>query len=173
MLGNFGFSYIGFVFLLMLFVPNIIWTKRQPEGYKELAKKENKVLVVFERVGQVCIVATAVLFSDYNPTAFEPWTVWLFVSAILMLLYEAAWVRYFVKPTLRNFYGSFLLIPIPLASLPVFAFLLLGIYGKVIWLVMSVAIIGVGHIGIHIQHLRAIRTKETGGAGNENPHTAE
>ena len=71
MLGTFGFSYIGLIYLLMLFVPNIVWLKRQPEGYKELAKKENKILLVFERVGQAAVVATAVMFSDYNPTEFK------------------------------------------------------------------------------------------------------
>ena len=141
----------------MLFVPNIIWLKRQPEGYEELAPKENGILLVFERAGQTCVVAAAVLFSDYNPVEFSAWTAWLIVSAALLLLYEAAWIRYFVKPTLRNFYGHFLLIPIPLASLPVFAFLLLGIYGKVIWLIIAAVIIGIGHIGIHIQHLRAVK----------------
>ncbi|MCL2796862.1 MAG: hypothetical protein FWD58_02245 [Firmicutes bacterium] len=161
MLGHFGFSYIGLIYLLMLFIPNIVWTRRQPEGYAELAKHENKILLVFERVGQVCVVATAVLFSDYNPTEFEPWTAWLIISATLMLLYAAAWVRYFIKPDLKNFYGSFLAIPIPLASLPVFAFLLLGIYGKVIWLIISAVIIGIGHIGIHVQHLKAIQAKES------------
>jgi hypothetical protein len=34
------------------------------------------------------------------------------------------------------------------------AFLLLGIYGKVIWLIASVIVLGIGHIGIHIQHLK-------------------
>lgn len=28
---NFGFSYIGLIFLLMLFVPNLFWTKNKPE----------------------------------------------------------------------------------------------------------------------------------------------
>jgi hypothetical protein len=45
---------------------------------------------------------------------------------------------------------------VPLASLPVIAFLLLGIYGKVIWLIASAILIGIGHIGIHIQHLKKI-----------------
>ena len=30
MFGNYGFSYIGLLFLLMLFIPNIIWSKRKP-----------------------------------------------------------------------------------------------------------------------------------------------
>jgi hypothetical protein len=57
----------------------------------------------------------------------------------------------------KKFYRSFYGIPVPGASLPVMAFLLLGIYGKVIWLIVSAVMIGVGHIGIHIQHLKAIK----------------
>ena len=37
-------------FLLMLFVPNIIWAcKAKPAGYDEVAKKENKLLLLLER----------------------------------------------------------------------------------------------------------------------------
>lgn len=38
--GHFGFSYIGLIFLLMLTIPNLIWSKRQPEFYS--TKTENK-----------------------------------------------------------------------------------------------------------------------------------
>lgn len=31
-MGHLGFSYVGFLYLLMLFVPNILWAKRRPEG---------------------------------------------------------------------------------------------------------------------------------------------
>ncbi|MPM95687.1 hypothetical protein SDC9_142842 [bioreactor metagenome] len=31
-MGHFGFSYVGFLLLLMLTVPNLIWTKHQPKG---------------------------------------------------------------------------------------------------------------------------------------------
>ena len=34
MLGHFGFSYMGVIFLLLLFVPNIIWSKNLPDGYE-------------------------------------------------------------------------------------------------------------------------------------------
>ena len=39
---NLGFSYIGLIYLLMLFLPNIVWTKYKPDHYEEYAKKENK-----------------------------------------------------------------------------------------------------------------------------------
>ena len=47
-----GFSYIGLIWLVMLFVPNFIWMKNKPKDYEEYAKKENKVLLAIERVGQ-------------------------------------------------------------------------------------------------------------------------
>mgnify|MGYP000912400262 CR=1 FL=1 len=50
-MGHFGFSYVGLIFLLMLTVPNLLWTRHQPVGYT--AQNENKVLLAFERVGQV------------------------------------------------------------------------------------------------------------------------
>ena len=34
---QFGFSYVGLGFLLMLFIPNIIWTKTLNARKKELA----------------------------------------------------------------------------------------------------------------------------------------
>lgn len=43
------------------------------------------------------------------------------------------------------------------ATLPVAAFFLLGVYGSVYLLMGSVVILGIGHIGIHLQHLRALK----------------
>ena len=40
--------------------------------------------------------------------------------------------------------------------MPVLAFFLLGVYGKVVWMGLSAAILGIGHIGIPIQHGKAL-----------------
>jgi hypothetical protein len=159
MLGHFGFSYVGCIYLLMLFIPNIIWTKQKPSGYNEIALNENTILLTLERVGQVLVTCAAVLFSDYNLKSFSLWSLWLIVSFILMIIYEVNWSHYFnSRHTLKDFYGSFLGIPVPGASLPVAAFLLLGIYGRVIWLIIATIILGIGHIGIHLQHLKECET---------------
>jgi hypothetical protein len=119
---------------------------------------ENKFLLLFERVGQVCCSCSILIFSDFNIAPFSTWSLWLIASFFLMILYEISWIRHFINEhTEENFYRSFCGIPVPGASLPVVAFLLLGIYGKVIWLIISSIIIGIGHIGIHIQHLKAIK----------------
>ena len=156
MLGHFGFSYIGLIYLLMLWGPNSIWAKCMPEGYDPSG--ESKVLLVFERVGQVLCTEAILLFTDYNPHSIEPWTAWLIASAILMILYEVFWVRYFQsKQTVTDFYRPIFGIPASGATLPVVAFLLLGIYGKVIWLMIASVVLGVGHIGIHLQHIKKLK----------------
>ncbi|MEA4920886.1 MAG: hypothetical protein VB078_08200 [Clostridiaceae bacterium] len=156
-MGHFGFSYVGFIFLMMLTVPNLIWTKHQPKGYDY--QNENKVLLVFERAGQVCVTCAALVFSDFNFQPWSLWSLWLIAAVILMLLYECWWIRYFKsEKTLKDFYSRFCGVPVAGATLPVAAFFLLGLYGKVVWLMGSVVILGIGHIGIHLQHLREIRS---------------
>lgn len=156
MLGNFGFSYVGLVFLLMLFITNIIWAKHLPQGYT--AEKENKFLLIFERIGQALTTCCALIFSDFNIHSWSNWSWWLIVSFAFMIMYEIWWIRYFSgEKRLKDFYSSFLGIPVAGATLPVIAFFLLGIYGKVIWLMISVTILGIGHIGIHLQHYKEIK----------------
>lgn len=149
---NFGFSYIGIVYLLMMFVPNIVWMKRKPENYDAYSQKENKVLLAFERIGELLVCACVLLFSDFN-IRWTYWIVWLIASFVFMFLYEMYWIRYFKSErTIRDFYGSFAGVPVAGATLPVLAFFLLGIYGSNIFLIISTVILGIGHIGIHLNH---------------------
>lgn len=151
MLGHLGFSYVGAIFLLMLFIPNIIWAKNQPKGYSP--KNESKVLSVFERVGEAITVCCALCFADFNLCAWSVWSLWLISAFTCMVLYEIWWIRYFKSErSLKDFYSSILGIPVAGATLPVIAFFLLGIYGKVIWMLIGTVILGIGHIGIHLNH---------------------
>ncbi|MEA5015407.1 MAG: hypothetical protein VB099_12690 [Candidatus Limiplasma sp.] len=154
-MGHLGFSYTGLVFLLMLILPNLLWARHQPKGYE--AQKESKVLLAFERVGQALVTCAALMFSDFNPRPWSLWSLWLVAAAVLMLLYEAWWVRYFTsQKTLADFYSSFCGVPVAGATLPVAAFFLLGVYGKVVWLLISAVILGIGHIGIHLGHRKEL-----------------
>lgn len=150
---SFGFSYVGLIFLVMLFVPNIIWSKNKPQDYEKYVKNENRVLLVFERMGEALVTCVSLIFSDFNVNGITLWSLWQAAAFLLMILYEIYWIRYFKSSkTMKDFYGSLLGIPVPGATLPVAAFLLLGIYGKNIFMIASVAILGVGHIGIHLNH---------------------
>ena len=155
MFGDWGFSYIGLLFLLMLFIPNIIWSKRMPQGYT--SKKENKILLFCERLGEGLTCCCSLVFSDFNIHKWTTWSLWLIAAFILMIMYEAWWVRYFrSERRISDFYSSFWGIPLAGATLPVLAFLLLGIYGKVVCMLLAALILGIGHIGIHFAHFKEI-----------------
>ncbi len=153
---QFGFSIVGVAFLAMLFVPNIKWAKNQPLGYEGIAKRENKVLLMFERVGQVLTTCSAVVFVCPRGFSF-PWLLWLLAALLLMALYEVAWIRYFRGgEELDGMYQPLGPIPVPIASLPVAAFVLLGVWYQSPVAVIAAVILGIGHIGIHLGHLREL-----------------
>lgn len=153
---NFGFSYVGLIFLIMLFAPNIIWAKNKPLDYERYVGNENKILSAFERVGQVLVVCFSLIFTDFN-IRISPRLVILILAFLLMILYEIYWIRYFKsEKRMEDMYSDFLGIPVAGATLPVLAFLLLGIYGENILLIAATLILAVGHIGIHLNHKKEL-----------------
>ncbi len=155
---HFGFSYIGFLFLLMLIIPNLLWCKNRPKNYDQYVGRENKILLAFERTGEILVSCFALICSDFNINRISFRICILILAFALMILYEIYWIRYFKsEKTMRDFYSSLLKIPVAGATLPVIAFLLLGIYGKNIFLILSVVILGIGHIGIHFNHWKELQ----------------
>ncbi len=149
---NFEFSVVGLFFLVMLFVPNIIWSKYQPKDYEKFSKNENGLLLALERIGQVLVVIFC-LFCGVNFS----FNCLLIIAFLLMILYEIYWIKYFKSSrTMEDMYSNMLFIPLPGATLPIFAFLFLGICANNIFLVMSSIILGIGHIGIHLNHKNEI-----------------
>ena len=145
MTGHIGFSYTGTLFLVLLFLPNIVWAQNKPMGYT--SEGENKTLLFLERIGEALTCCCALIF-------------WLVGAFVLMAMYEVWWIRYFrSERKLTDFYSSLCGIPLAGATLPVAAFFLLGIYGRVIWMIIATVILGIGHVGIHAQHRKEAGAK--------------
>ena len=152
---HFGFSYVGMIFLFLLMIPNIIWTKNQPKGYEQYVGNENRVLLALERIGEVLVSCVALIFSDFNFQPWSNWSWWLITAFAVMILYEIFWIRYFKsEKTMQDFYSSLLGIPVAGATLPVVAFLLLAVYGRN--MILGVSDLILGHIGIHLMHRKEI-----------------
>lgn len=155
-MGTLGFSYIGLLYLIMLMIPNLIWVKHMPKNYD--AGKENRILLLCERVGQVLVTCIALIFSDFNLRPWSIWSLWLAASFALMLLYEYWWITYFKSArTMLDFYGKLGILPVPGAILLVLSFILPGMYGRNIWMMIAITILGIGHIGIHLQHQKELK----------------
>lgn len=156
-MGNFGFSYIGLIFIAMLIIPNTIWAKNKPSDYDKYVGNENKILLLLERIGEAGNMCLVLIFADFNIRPFTPWSFWLIAACILMLLYELYWIRYFrSSKTMADMYSSFAGFPVAGASLPCIAFVCLGIYGTNIFLIISTIILSIGHIGIHLMHRKEV-----------------
>lgn len=154
-----GLSYTGVFFLVLLLAPNLLWTKNKPKEYEKYAVKENRMLLILERVGEVSVSCLVLIFSDFNfnPQDISVWGIWLLAACALMVLYEIYWVRYFRSDkTMQDFYNSLLGVPVAGATLPVLAFMCLGIYGRNPFLMAAVVILGIGHIGIHLCHRKEV-----------------
>ena len=65
---------------------------------------------------------------------------------------------------MSDFYSPILGIPVAGATLPVLAVLLFAAYCKNPLLLVSGIVLGIGHIGIHIGHRRALEKKDGNGA---------
>ena len=156
-LPKWGISVVGIVFLLMLFIPNIIWGKNQPEGYEEASKRENKVLLSLERAGEALVSTLVLIDRRLDSFSLSPRSGCMILALILMLLYELYWRKYFRSSrTLADMYSDYCGFPLAGASLPVFAVFLLGIYACNVFLTAAAVILGIGHIGIHLMHKKDI-----------------
>lgn len=152
---HFGFSYVGLIYLVMLMLPNMIWTKNKPKDYEKYVGNENRILAGMERAGEVLVSCLVLIFSDFNIGRWPGRSFWLILSFALLVLYEIFWIRYFKsEKTMKDFYSGLLGIPVAGATLPVAAFLALAVYGKNVLLGAAVVILGIGHIGIHLMHRR-------------------
>lgn len=160
---HFGFSYVGLIYLVMLYVPNIIWSFYKPKDYELFVQKENRFLQWLERIGEVAVTILVLIFSDFNIHRISYWSIFLLCSFLFMIFYELYWIRYFKSDRrMCDMYSSFLKIPVAGATLPIIAFLLLGIYGKNIFLILATILLGIGYIGIHLSLLKKIRLKAGG-----------
>lgn len=162
-----GLSATGIVFLLMLLLPKLLRAGgRQPRGYREDGVYENWLLRRFERAGQFALSSLLPFFVATEPRikklpegVFFEYKILLWGTAFfLMFLYEGHWLRYFFsRRTVADFYRSLAGFPLAGATLPVLALFLLSLYSCNLLLLAASLIFGVGHIGIHLQHYRAMK----------------
>ena len=82
---RFGFSYVGFIYLIMLMIPNLIWAKNKPVDYDRYARNENRILLFLERTGEVLVSVVVLVFRDFDLRAWTPWCLWLAASFLLMI----------------------------------------------------------------------------------------
>ena len=155
-----GFSVTGLMILLMIFIPKIlqIRTVKTADSNKHAAEK-NRLLLILERVGEVTLTVSLLIFKSVDPHikinpegVYFDWILVLWIAAfVLLILYECYWIRFYVKKKNGKYlYSSFAGYPVAGATLPVIAVLLIGIYSGNLVLIAVSIIFGTGLIGNHV-----------------------
>lgn len=103
---HFGFSYIGAVFLALLFVPNLLWVKNRPQGYD--SGGESRFLLALERIGEILVTCLFLINADLNLRSWSPWVLWLVLAGGLLapLLPGRAYPGGFLRLLLRRACGG-------------------------------------------------------------------
>ena len=136
------FSLPGLILSVVILAPSLLLLFFRPTGMPEWVPDAGPVFTTLERVGQAgCLVAPALTATRAE---LDPW---LLVIGILVAGYYLLWGRYLAGG--RRFsalYAPLGPLPVPMAVLPVGAFLVSAGWLWSVWVLAAAVVLGVGHI---------------------------
>lgn len=147
-----GFSPWGTVVAVSVLLPSLtllVLPPRRPLPRVPVAR----VWVWLERAGQVLCLTV--------PCITEPGRVrdgWGWVMFAALLAYGALWVRYLVSGRRRDtLYRPWCRVPVPMAVLPVLAFLSAAVWLSNPWIAGAAVVLAAGHLPVSLAMARAVR----------------
>lgn len=136
-----GFSALGLALSLAIFAPSLslAWFPPRPAVPAGVVPRP---VTVLERAGQaLCVTIPAITVG-----ASVSWW-WFPLVAALVLAYWALWVRYLATGRhLAALFGPVWGMPVPMALLPVVAFLAGAAWLENPWVAIAAAVLAAGHI---------------------------
>ena len=141
---RYGFSYMGFLFVVLLLGPSFYWVNLP--GYKDYQARKSGIFQGIERIGLTFSSCVALIFQNYNYQGLHPWLIFLLLAWICLAAYEFHWIFCRKKMLLPRRIRQ-----LPLTALSPLALLFLGIYGRSLWLMAAALIYGIGHVGGTVQ----------------------
>ncbi len=139
------FSVAGLLILAVIFTPNLLFMVFPPRHIPEDPASDGVLFTICERIGQAgCILLLLFCGADLKN---NPPDSWFALMAVCILIYEALWVRYFLRG--REFallFNPLWGIPVPMAVFPVLAFGFAAMWARSLWLGIAAAVLAVGHL---------------------------
>lgn len=147
-----GFSPLGLLVSAAVLAPNLLMIRFPPRDGLPDARPP-RPLVWLERVGQALCIAVPALVA---PGPLAPW--WSVAVALALLLYYGLWARYLRRGrTAALLYRSLWGVPVPMAILPVLAFLAASAWLGSGWIAVAALVLAAGHIPVAVLTRRAVR----------------
>lgn len=150
------FSLIGTLIAAAIFIPNIIFVIFPPKNMPRVMNNTGFVFTLLERLGQIgCISMLVMLNGHYYAN------IWLYLMIFCIVVYYGLWWRYIISG--QEFAVAFkplLFIPIPMAIFPILTFTLASLYGNILYMLIPVLMLAIGHIANSYYTYRLIINKK-------------
>lgn len=147
-----GFSPLGLIVSIAVLAPNLILLWRPPVT-KPPETRVPSSLEWLERAGQaLCLVVPAITL----PGRITWW--WAIPAVLAIGAYYGLWVRYLADGRrLALLYAPVWRVPVPMAILPVAAFLCAALWLGNLWIAAAAVVLAAGHIPVSLLTSRSAR----------------
>lgn len=145
------FNLYGFIFMLIIMIPNIVFVVRHKDGFNNVW--HNRLIEFLEQIGRFSCIGLMIFNIPGTWLGFQSKTaffVYMIVNCILILSYCLIWMRYFNKNCIFR--------ALALSILPSIIFLFSGIICRYILLAIGALIFAPCHI--IISYNNAVKSKD-------------
>ncbi|WP_345751496.1 hypothetical protein [Microbacterium rhizophilus] len=147
-----GFSPLGLIVSVAVLAPSLLLIRHPPRDGLPDARPP-RWLGVLERAGQALCLVMPVIVA---PGRIAPW--WSLAVATAVIPYWALWARYLRGGrTAELLYRPLWRVPVPMAVLPVLAFLAAGAWLANPWIALAALVLAAGHVPVSLIAARAVR----------------
>lgn len=129
----------GFVFMLFIMIPNIIFTLKNKDGFQNLWN--NKIIEVFEQIGRFGCFGFMILIIPgfgFGFSSDEFFSLYLILNTVLIVAYCLIWFICFKKNSIFR--------ALALSIIPSVIFLTSGILSRYILLIVAAIIFAPCHV---------------------------
>ena len=142
------FSLWGFLTVIFILLPNFLFVFFTPQNIPQIKPCKN-IFTIFEKTGRFWVlvfISIKIGTFEFGFNSKEIFIIWMFTTLFLVLCYWLLWVRYILKG--RQFKNLFdkVIIPVPMAVLPVLVFLVTCIFTLNIMILIFAILFAIGHM---------------------------
>ncbi len=145
-----SFSWIGLVVFALPMIINIAYAVFPPAKKAEQTAAAARWIEIVEQISRIAYLAAITLLVSRKAVGIR--SVWLWLSAVFLVLYYIVWIRYFAggrEIALLN--RPFLFVPMPLAVFPVLYYLCAAVWLHNIPAVILMTVFGAAHLTVSIR----------------------
>lgn len=145
-----SFSWIGLAVFALPMIINIAYAVFPPAKKAEQTAAAARWIEIVEQISRIAYLAAITLLVSRKAVGIR--SVWLWLSAVFLVLYYIVWIRYFAggrEIALLN--RPFLFVPMPLAVFPVLYYLCAAVWLHNIPAVILMTVFGAAHLTVSIR----------------------